>query len=367
MQSPTPHSALGVNEVGAEYLMIDVTYPLQYLLNHYSYSLNDAIHFTEQQNGKTHIFCWSRSNHSDKKGNYIWRVFLSGSDVRLQLQCYIEHWHLPCIAGSYAFRMDPADSDERQVFRVIQLHSTTAPYYLPLIMHTGIFPDDYSIANWNTPGSEFISDSELPSQYPSLSTTCKTAFDATAEFDSVDSLSTNSNSTTSMTASGSNPTIYAYPQVQVPNTSSYHLSAPSSNATMSETYHHSLPTAQSMQSPEIPLMSVPPGLNTKGLIDTFVRDYTSQLPKSVREVYCSLCPVSVEPWETKPTNLTRHIMAHNGVKWFQCPYPNCPRGAVQFTTKDQGKKHLEKYHVGTNVTELIKLHQDLVFNVQGSR
>ncbi|CAE6492948.1 unnamed protein product [Rhizoctonia solani] len=135
------------------------------------------------------------------------------------------------------------------------------------------------------------------------------------------------------------------------------------NTALPEDYPSISSASQSAQSSEIGFMHVPPGLNTRRLIDDFVRNYRSRLPKSVRKVRCSLCQDRAEsdkPWKTKPTELIRHIMAHNGVRWYQCHISDCSQGAPQFTTKDQGRIHLEKYH-GEPVSKLIELDLDLVF------
>ncbi|KAH7330726.1 hypothetical protein B0J17DRAFT_771924 [Rhizoctonia solani] len=142
-----------------------------------------------------------------------------------------------------------------------------------------------------------------------------------------------------------------------------------SESTLSETVNAPQSTCSTVQpshgSSEAMLMFVVPGLNTRGCIRKFVRQYTSNLPKSVRVVLCSRCLDGSNPnrnREIKPSNLTPHIMAHNGVKLVQCPISEC--GGLQFTTKDQGKKHLEGHYKGIPVERLIELGLDLEFPAQ---
>ncbi|KDN32984.1 hypothetical protein RSAG8_13927, partial [Rhizoctonia solani AG-8 WAC10335] len=139
---------------------------------------------------------------------------------------------------------------------------------------------------------------------------------------------------TLMTALGPTSTFHgANPHVEMSSTS--YANTSSANTTIPETYQSASSAAQPAQSSETRLMSVPLGLSTRRLINEFVKRYTSELPKSIPGVRCSLCHGfdTHKLWETKPSNLIRHIMAHNGVKWFQCPHSDCPCGAPQFTTK----------------------------------
>ncbi|CAE7159675.1 unnamed protein product [Rhizoctonia solani] len=90
---------------------------------------------------------------------------------------------------------------------------------------------------------------------------------------------------------------------------------------------------------------LPERLSSSEEVKVFISDALSsgEIDKGVRHVKCSLCKNkrAARIWEIKPSNLERHICTHFGIKGYKCIVPDC---SMQFTTKDQWKKHIEKKH-----------------------
>ncbi|KAG8729033.1 hypothetical protein FRC11_009649, partial [Ceratobasidium sp. 423] len=290
--------------------------------------------------------------------SYFWRVLFEDPMIVLEFRWYMQHKYPVCVAGGYVFCTFPAG--QLQVFRMIQSPEPILAACLPPVnLFPGIFPEflDPSLTDnvdLDTADSEFVE--QLYDHFPGLEVTdleTPRAIESTS-FPFINlPLFTTSGSVSAPQDSD--------PQAEIPmaNTSTNTTSA---NTAIIGTHQYDPVVVPTHAPSGAELMVVPSGLNTRGRIMRFVKWYTSKLPKSVREVRCSLCRGGPNPnkgWEVKPSKLTRHIMTHNGVKWFQCPSPDC--GILQFTIRDQGVKHMDKHHPGTPVTALVELDVDYAF------
>ncbi|KAJ1306981.1 hypothetical protein OPQ81_007961 [Rhizoctonia solani] len=283
--------------------------------------------------GTQQVFCWSLSLYNGSVIHYLWRVYQRHQFVLVE---YHEH-HGPTPFGAGGYVFDSISPHNRALWAPFKSTSPFVSPRAPVVLHPQPQPEWFG-SNHSAPASNPGTLAQVPSN--PLSKVIDNFSEGILDlYVDPGDMFLNPMSTPSTHYSDASSDVSAATDESILDASEAEETTRDPSQSFSVDEDGSI------------MLLVPDSLKTRKAVKRFISGALGELAKGGRNVKCSLCKLKKRNpnklWDVKPSNLERHILAHLGIKDYECPI--CP---TKFTTKDQMKKHIDKNHKGGQANTL---------------